>query len=243
MRKLRYLLGTCIVGIVALTTSAFAYFNFSSNSTTNTSANAKSSDYVNNIKFDNNSTEDSERLYTLYFFASPYYACGLESETISANTDALNGLTDPLTIANSSDNPYIDSTSYCITSKTALSDSEDKRYSNFQDSDGNYKFEKNSSSINYASSGNMGGVKIYSSGSSNIDELLLRIDENNVGYADTTEVLGDLDKLDLVSSFNNGYNAQDSPGCEVMTEPDRIYIETSTSQPRQFQRHPEVNLK
>lgn len=76
-----------------------------------------------------------------------------------------------------------------------------------KDSDGNYKFEKNSSSINYASSGNMGGVKIYSSGSSNIDELLLRIDENNVGYADTTEVLGDLDKLDLVSSFNNGYNA------------------------------------
>ena len=140
MRKFRFLLGTCIAGIVALTTSAFAYFNFSSNSTTNTSANAKSSDYVNNIKFDNNSTEDSERVYTLYFFASPYYACGLESETISANTDALNGLTDPLTIANSSDNPYIDSTSYCITSKTALSDSEDKRYSNFQDSDGNYRY-------------------------------------------------------------------------------------------------------
>ena len=139
MRKFRYLLGTCIVGIVALTTSAFAYFNFSSNSSTDTNANANNKDYVNNIEFDENSTEDSDRTYTLYFFASPYYATGYETETISSETDAIEDLTDPLTIAESDDNPYIDSTEYCITSYTALTDDE-VNYANYTDSSGNYRY-------------------------------------------------------------------------------------------------------
>lgn len=137
MRNFRFLLGTCIVGIVALTTSAFAYFNFSSNSSTDTSANAKSSDYVNNIKFDNTNIDDGDRTYNLYFFASPYYATGsdITNNTLSAITSAKDNES-PLDIAKSSTNPYNNSSDEYALMGTYLESEEDLKYSNITWSSG-----------------------------------------------------------------------------------------------------------
>ena len=114
MRKFRYILGTCIIGICAITASAFAYFNFSNHSSEDKNA-STDSDYVNNIEFDENSTIDPDRTYILYFFASPYYATGT-SEIPSTSEN-------PKDIAESDDsNPYNVQQEYKIAGSTLSDD-------------------------------------------------------------------------------------------------------------------------
>lgn len=70
-----------------------------------------------------------------------------------------------------------------------------------------YSFVKNSDfNINTATSSINGGI-ILNNTSGKFDEVMLNIDENNNGYANITEGLGDLDSIDLISKFNEGYNS------------------------------------
>ena len=110
MKKLGIILTTLLIGIGVITTSAFAYFNFSTDSSTKNNTNTKDN-YINNIKFDLETKVDTDRTYELYFFASPYYSTGLESDDIT-NGYTSSTLTDPLEIAESSDNSYNSQTDY-----------------------------------------------------------------------------------------------------------------------------------
>ena len=51
MKRLGILLGSILLGVGVITTSAFAYFNFSENSTTSNKTDTQEN-YDNNIKFD-----------------------------------------------------------------------------------------------------------------------------------------------------------------------------------------------
>ena len=77
-----------------------------------------------------------------------------------------------------------------------------------KDSSGNYKFVEDLSALDYADIDDRGGTKLYKNNSIYnpedwLDEVLLQVDDNNCGYTNIEEVLGDLDSLDMVSSFDN----------------------------------------
>ena len=132
MKRFGILLGSILLGVGVITTSAFAYFNFSENSTTSNNANTDDN-YVNNIKFDNTTTID--RTFNLYFFASPYYATGNPSNDSTTNTITWSEAKDqdPLTICElGEDNPYNDSTDYTLGGQAC-----DSEYGNVTFNDGN----------------------------------------------------------------------------------------------------------
>ena len=77
-----------------------------------------------------------------------------------------------------------------------------------KDSSGNYKFVEDLSALDYADIDDRGGTKLYKNNSIYnpedwLDEVLLQVDDNNCGYTNIEEVLGDLDSLDMVSIFDN----------------------------------------
>lgn len=102
-----------LIGLLFLACSVptgFAFFYFNNSSKINDIETS-----VDNASFN----EVNNETYKIYFFASPYYATGAE-------LDGTNTEDDPLVIAESENNPYIDDTDYGIMRTSGLDAGHDK---------------------------------------------------------------------------------------------------------------------
>lgn len=132
LKKLYAIVALVLIAIISITTLSYSLFIYQDNSNAN----------IDNTFIDANSVTfssvDSD-YYRVYFFASPYYATGANLDGTSDSeysTISTSDETDPLIIANSSNNPYNCTDNYVIANGTHTNSYEQ----NFQVTSSSYTY-------------------------------------------------------------------------------------------------------
>ena len=207
MKRLGILLGSILLGVGVITTSAFAYFNFSENSITSKNTDTQNN-YVNNIKFDNTTTVD--RTFNLYFFASPYYATGSDTSNNEISWSDAKSIS-PLDICNmGTSNPYND-TSDCKIAGMTLEGSDASKYANVIYNSGGYAY------ISLPE----GACNVDDSGKFKVDEQ-----DSSGNYIGISKYYKTRDFTGYLTLYNNGSGGQEGT---LITDSNGNYIDIDDS--------------